>query len=1177
MTHKSESRLDGSPVSGKKEKSSLLFSKHTLIILLFTCLVGFALLGTASADTIFHINGGTWAPGATPHSPGVSGVSGDTFVVDAAAKPTFHWPDFADLNYEALGSHLNAPAGAKFLGWHKDDGTTLRVTPSGYRVVDSILTNEAGGLHAVNDLVDSTANEDYYAIWGYSFYANPNSGLLNLSSSPSYFIGHFQYGDNRTAEEYTARIPSQYYTHPDAPWTLEGWYDTRTGVNSSMAYGKKWGTSAYPIPVTSNITVYGNWSGNITFDANGGTFATPPGATTHKMPITPATTTADVIAYATPPGGPLPALNPLADGWAFDGKWYTKVDSNNVVDSSSQFTSLSTMLEPGKVLYARPSKTITAYANGPQFGHSPTPSDSVSINVQYNQSVSDIEDVIAAYGYTVPTTSGTWDWNFGGWYTANNSNGTVNIGSEMNQYDSLGTALGSATKIYMGWTRTITLDANGGTFGGVQNDFDVYVQPGQTYGDLKNLIAAELSLYGNPVNGAWTPEMWYTDLISGTTVDTTTFTDLSLLPATNVNIICPSASGRTLYVGWFGDITLDANGGTFPDALGPSSPAATYKVEVQPGQTYGDISALLTAALTAIGTPNPASGAWSPEYWYVNSDSTTKVVDTLWAAADPLVAGDTLYVGWFGDINLDANGGSAFASSTFGVQPGQTYNDIKTALNTIAATSTYGSWTGTGWYTTFSSPGIVDIGSKVIDTDTFNIGDTLYLGWFSNINLDANGGSAFVPSTFEVQLGQTYGDVKTALDAIVTTSTYGSWTADGWYKTLSAAEWVDTSSKVVSTYTFTAGDTLYLGWFGDITLDANGGTFPDALGPSSPAATYNVEVQPGQTYGDIESASLAAALTTIGTPGNGAWAPKYWYVNSNPTTKVVDTPWVAADSLAVGDIFYVGWFSDIILNANGGEFLDVDGLGTPGATYNVEVQAGQTYGDISVPSTGLLDTTVVAIGTPTHTTGTGWTEAYWYVNSDSITKVVDTLWVAADPLAAGDTLYVGWFGSAFFDPAPGVFDPAVPVTAGVYEMTDIQPGEDVSGLVPLATQSGYTLVGWINSSSLPWNFHFDDAGETLTADWKLNSKGGSSTGSAKIVGGSVSTPPVTETPQYIPSEPVIDNGSDNSTPKNDTPNIPDNTGTPDKRSNRTLYIVLAIVIILVVVVAGVYYFRVMKK
>ena len=1013
MTHKSKNHINRSsqPVSNGGGGQPLLFSKRTLTILLFTCLVGFALIGTASADTIFHINGGTWDSGATPYSPGVSGVSGDTFVVDATANPAaFRWPDFADLNYENSASHLQAPTGAKFLGWRKMGGTDpLRfVSSSGVYVVDHILYTESGGLHAINDLVDPTANEAYYAIWGYSFYADPNNGRSPNPPMTSHFIAHFQYGDDRPAEDYTTTnyIPSNYLTHPDAPWTFEGWYAARTGVNSSMGSGLKWNNSNYPMPATSNITVYGNWVGNITFDANGGTFSSSPGATTHKMPITPATKISDVYVYMAGGGGG-PSLQAPAGGWTSDSNWYTAA-TNGVIDDSDKLISssalLTTALDPEDTLYAKYSKSIFAHANGPQFGHSTTPSNTVSISVQYNQLVSDIEAIIATYGYTVPTTvSGTWDWASGGWYTArNNPNNTVNSANKMDPLDSFGTALGSSGDVYMGWTGNITLDANGGTFGGVQTDFDVEVQPGQTYADLKDLIAIELALFGPPENGSWTPDMWYSDVTGTGIVDAADFVDLSGTPGTLVNTLFDaSTSSGTLYVGWFGNIILNANGGTFAAGATPQNFA------IQPGQTFGDINA---SAISQVGSATHAGG-WSDKYWYTTDapDSTTGAVSPAWAAADALAAGDSLYVGWFGDIELNANGGE----------------------------------------------------------------------------------------------------------------------------------------------------------------------FLDVDGLGTPGATYNVEVQAGQTYGDISVSGtglLDITLTAIGTPVHtGGWNERYWYVNSD-SANVVDTPWIAASPLLLGDILYVGWFGDIILNANGGEFLDVDGIGTPGATYNVEVQAGQTYGDISVSSTGLLDITLTAIGTPVHTTGLGWTETYWYVNSDSITSVVDTLWIAADPLVLGDILYVGWFGSAFFDPTPGAFDSTVPVdSAGVYEMTDIQPGEDVSGLVPLAARSGYTLVGWINSSSLPWNFYFDDAGETLTADWKRNPSGGSGTGSAKIVDGYVSTP-VPDAPPYVPSEPVIDNSA-----KNETPNVSDNDSTPDKGSNRTLYIVLAGVFVLVVVVAGVYYFRVMKK
>ena len=1307
MTHKSKNHINRSsqPVSNGGGGQPLLFSKRTLTILLFTCLVGFALIGTASADTIFHINGGTWDSGATPYSPGVSGVSGDTFVVDATANPAaFRWPDFADLNYENSASHLQAPTGAKFLGWRKMGGTDpLRfVSSSGVYVVDHILYTESGGLHAINDLVDPTANEEYYAIWGYSFYADPNNGRSPNPPMTSHFIAHFQYGDDRPAEDYTTTnyIPSNYLTHPDAPWTFEGWYAARTGVNSSMGSGLKWNNSNYPMPATSNIIVYGNWVGNITFDANGGTFSSSPGATTHKMPITPATKISDVYVYMAGGGGG-PSLQAPAGGWTSDSNWYTAA-TNGVIDDNDKLISssalLTTALDPEDTLYAKYSKSIFAHANGPQFGHSTTPSNTVSISVQYNQLVSDIEAIIATYGYTVPTTvSGTWDWASGGWYTArNNPNNTVNSANKMDPLDSFGTALGSSGDVYMGWTGNITLDANGGTFGGVQTDFDVEVQPGQTYADLKDLIAIELALFGAPENGSWTPDMWYTILSSGTIVDTTSFVDLSATTSVE-NLFDSGTNSGTLYVGWFGNIELDANGGTFgPAATG----APTIDIEVQAGQTYADLDALIAAELTSAV---PENDAWTAKMWYTILSSGT-IVDTtsfvdltdLSTATTPvetlfdsLTNSGTLYVGWIDNITLDANGGS-FGSlgSTVDieVQVTQTYADLD-ALITAALVSdapVNGAWTPSLWYTTLSSGAIVDTTSFLDLADPATLSalltgsETLYVGWIDVITLDANGGSfGTLGSTIdiEVQATQTYAD----LEALIATElasdapVNGPWTAKMWYTLLSSGTIVDTTSflDLTDAPTLSAlligSETLYVGWIDDITLNANGGSF-GTLG-----STVDIEVQATQTYADLE-ALIATALASD-APVNGSWTAKMWYTTLLAPSTVpglVDTtsfldladPATLSALLTGSETLYVGWIDVITLDANGGSF------GSLGSTVDIEVQATQTYADLEaliaielasdapvngawtakmwyqalsgtiVDTTSFLDLTdaptlstllsgseILYVGwfdiitldanggafgssgpsfidievqdTQTHAdldtliaaalTSAApenglWTPDMWYTTlfSGTIVDTASFLDLSAlpatslagllDPVTGGGLLYVGWFGSAFFDPTPGAFDSTVPVdSAGVYEMTDIQPGEDVSGFVPLAARSGYTLIGWINSSSLPWNFYFDDADEVLTADWKQNPSGGSGFGSAKIVDGYVSTP-VPDAPPYVPSEPVIDNSA-----KNETPNVSDNDSTPDKGSNRTLYIVLASALVLVVVVAGVYYFRVMKK
>lgn len=265
---------------------------------------------------------------------------------------------------------------------------------------------------------------------------NANCGSTPVASKAATYMG--TYGD--------LPVPTR------SGYAFQGWFTERTGGAKVVA------SSQVKLPTSRSL--FAQWKARdytITFNANGGTTATPSKTVTFGNTY-----------------GALPT--PTRSGYAFNG-WFTAASGGTRVIASSRVT------YPGsRVLYAQwksNQHTITFNANG---GTTATSSKTVTY--------------LGTYGaLPVPTRSG---YTFNGWFTAA-SGGTKVVSTSQVRYD------GSRT-LYAQWQSNqykITFSANGGTVTTASKTV-TYLE---TYGALPT-----------PTRSGYTFQGWFTDASGGTKV-----------------------------------------------------------------------------------------------------------------------------------------------------------------------------------------------------------------------------------------------------------------------------------------------------------------------------------------------------------------------------------------------------------------------------------------------------------------------------------------------------------------------------------------------------------------------------------------------------------------------------------------------------------------------------------
>ena len=976
-----------------------------------------------SGYAYFHANGGTYSDDA--YSNGVYSLD---------AQTTQALGDVFDESTMSFGTvELTGPEGSAFAGWFIESDVRIG---NHYYVTDDLKSAVDSG-----DII--LVNTKYYAIWTYDITLDLNDGYGLVDSPVTIQNGH-------DWNDIDALIVAAGTPFRDDNWAYGGWWSAESGDVINGVIDKDtaipWDDRDLDInPIIGPETFYALWKGTLTLDPNGESLwieNTP----TKIIDTQPGMTYDDVMALIDD------VINLMgADGWT-EG-WYTECTNDYVYGSSGpKFVDLDTKFNGGllsdDIFYFAWVTEVTLDANGGTFsdGNDLTTDDpeTISIEVQRGQAF----DAADFAGYQ---TAENGDWDASYWYQTA-ENGFVStrwIDGDFFEADSM---------LYVGWFSTIILNANGGVFEGYDlnddfNDDDFIpfeIQAGQTLGDL-DLTAYKVAVYDD-----WEAIYWYISDTGGI---------VSILWEDD-DVLEP---GNALFVGWFGDIILNANSGTFGD-LGDE----TEPVSIQAANTFDEINALIATALDA---KDPVNGNWEPYMWYTDVTGGIVAADDEWTEnSGALGSGASLYVGWFGDIILNANGGvfegydlnGDFNDDDFipfEIQAGQILGDLDLTAYKVAV---YDDWEAMYWY-------ISDTGGIVStlweDDDVLEPGNVLFVGWFGDIILNANGGTfgdlGDETEPVSIQAANTFDEINaliaTALDAKDPVN--GNWEPYMWYTDVTNGivaaddEWTENSDALVS------GASLYVGWFGNIILNANGGVFEgyDLNGDSNDDDFIPFGIQAGQTLGDFDLTAYKVAVYDD-------WEAKYWYVSD--TGGIVSTLWEDDDVLEAGNVFYVGWFSTIILNANGGTFGDLGDETEP-----VSIQAAHTFTEIN-------DLIAIALDEKEPVNG-DWASDMWYTDvTDGLVAANDKWTANSGALVSGASLYVGWFGDIILNANGGRFgdlgDETEPVSIQAANTFD-----EINALIETALDAKDP----VNGNWEPYMWYTDVTNGIVAADdeWTENS------------------------------------------------------------------------------------------
>ena len=629
-------------------------------------------------------------------------------------------------------------------------------------------------------------------------------------------------------------------------------------------------------------------------------------------------------------------------------------------------------------------------------------------------------------------------------------------------------------------------------------------------------------------------------------------------PAVNSNITL--SNGNVFYED---HIYFHANGGIYSNAA-----YSYYYVNVSSPKTLGSV---FNSANPAFGTvtlsgPDGATFAGWVSASNVQPGVNYFITNNLPSALNSgstLPKNTTYYAIWTYNITLDPNDGVSTPVAVT-VQKGFDWNAINTLI-TGAGTPNYAGWNFGGWWSA-ASGGVIDKNSAIpwtgrnLGTNPIVGSETFYALWEGSVTLNPNGETLWTgvdpTKTIHIQPGMTYTDITALIDNVVTLPAAGGWTP-GWYTMNtsvsvpgSSAKFVELATKFISN-NLIPGDILYFAWTTEITLDANDGTFSDGDDLTiDPDTIVYGEVQKGQTF---DAADFSAFETAVYT--DSRWTAGYWY--KSVAGNIVSTPWVNGTLFEADDVLYVGWFDDIILDANGGTF---GASGNP--TETVSIQAANTFTEIN----GLIATALTSKA-PVYGS---WTSDMWYTAvTGGLVSSTDKWDASSAPVAA---LYVGWFGQATFNASPGVFleNAGLQIGPGTdeYIIAGIQPGQNVLGLIPAADLSGHRLMGWLFANSTPWSSVFGSNGQTVSADWRSNT--GTGTGGGTRYG------EATISDATSSGKLVEDGNGSGIIPKEEIKDVdPQPPVTPEKKSNTIWYILLLILLLLLI--CGTYYYFKTRK
>ena len=316
------------------------------------------------------------------------------------------------------------------------------------------------------------------------------------------------------------------------------------------------------------------------------------------------------------------------------------------------------------------------------------------------------------------------------------------------------------------WTKTITLDQQGGTGG--SEEIEV--------------------VYGCSMKAATAPSKSGYTFMGYFTEPNGEGTKYYNADMSSAHIWDKANNTTTLYAHWTANsytVTLDANGGTG----GTTSVSATYD-SAMPSAT-----APTRTGYTFKGYYSEQNGGGTQYYAEDMNSAHNWDIDT-----NP----STLYAKWEANkctINLDKQGGSGGTAYVTG-----TYDS---AMPSATAPSRTG-YTFAGYYTSPNGGGTQYYDENMVSVSYWHITtnpSTLYANWTANtytLNFDVQNGDALSPSTQSVTYDAAYGTLPTP-------TRYG-FAFKGWYTTPNGGSETDTEVLTSDIYSIDGDQTIYAHW-----------------------------------------------------------------------------------------------------------------------------------------------------------------------------------------------------------------------------------------------------------------------------------------------------------------------------------------------------------------------------
>jgi uncharacterized repeat protein (TIGR02543 family) len=834
--------------------------------------------------------------------------------------------------------------------------------------------------------------------------------------------------------------------------------------------------------VTGSITVYAKWNTNaytVTFDDQGATSSVNP---TSKTVTSPATT---IDALPTPPA---------KTGYIFGG-WFTEQNG-----AGTEFTAISIV-----------TASITVYAKWNTYAYIVTFDGQTATTPPSPSSIYVLSPATTVGSLpTAPTKTG---YNFGGWFTQTNGNGTAFTASSV--------VTGNIT-VYAKWNTnayTVTFDDQGATTL-VSPTNKTVTSPATTIDALPTPPAKTGYIFGGwftETNGAGTEFTANSNVITSLTVYakwntysySVTFDGQNATTPASPNVInvnSPDTIVGTLPVpptktgynfgGWF--TQSSGNGTAFTAssvvtgnitvyAKWNSNSTFTVTFDGQGATTQPNPSSktVVSPATTVVTLPTqPTKTGYIFGGWFTQPSG----AGAQFTATTIVTASITVYAKWNTysyTVTFDGQGATTL--------PSPTIKTVTSPATTVVTLPTSPNKTGSifaGWYTQTNGNGTQFTATTVV---TANI--TVYAKWNSNTYYtvtfdDQNATTPVSPTTIPVAPAAAIGSLPAS--PLKTGYIFG-----GWFTLQNGAGAEFTASSIVN-----ANITVYAKWNSysyTVTFDGQNATTPpspSSMNVVSPATTVGSLPTPptktGYVFGGWNTQPNGAGSQFTGSTAVTASITVYAQWNTNSFTVTFDdqsatTPPspssmnVVSPAITVGSLptpptktgyVFGGWFTQI--NGAGSQFTEntvVSAGITVYAKWNsysytvsFDGQNATTPASPSIKTVASPATAIDALPNPPAKTGYNFGGWFTQINGSG------TAFTASTVVTGSISVYAKWNTNEF----TVTFDDQGATTApNPTNTTVISPATTVGTLPTAPLKTGYIFGGWFTQ--------LNGAGEEFTA------------------------------------------------------------------------------------------------